>query len=327
MPRDLGKSSLANRYQIQHETLRITVIKRLEELLQIQDKSTALGEEHEADMKRQQSLALSAKSGMDWDTYDDVTDDLDDDRPKYDPFGDLYKQRFLWYHDVYAATIDKASVPARINKFFTVVPFEHPGNSMQGKYAYKSLATRLQRVRKALDAEVASWATEGLIAAKEERGVATNFQRQFEQQRNNCKSSLSPIELSLVKNNPLVWNLTFFGKANSDLYGATINVRIHFSVDFPREQPRVFVLTPLFHHRISKTGGVLCYFPHKPESVQDHVETIMAAIEEENPFYDPRTLVNPEAATLLWGDESQKKTYRRKLRRSVEDSMEATDEF
>jgi len=45
-------------------------------------------------------------------------------------------------------------------------------------------------------------------------------------------------------------------------------------------------------------------------------------LEEESPPYDPRTLVNPEAAKLFWGSKDDKKIYNRKLRRAVQQSME-----
>ena len=155
-----------------------------------------------------------------------------------------------------------------------------------------------------------------------------NLEHQFTSLRKTYAKSTGPsIEISLVDKNPFVWNLTFFGAPETDLYGATINVRLHFPLDFPEKQPRVTVLTPLFHHRISPSTKTLCYSPTKHFDVANHIESIMNAITDENPSYDPRTLVNPDASALLWGDESSKKQYRRKLRRSVEDSMDCMDDI
>ena len=314
-------SRFANTSQIQHETLRITVIQRLERLLQIHDKDKPFEED------KPSRPSPSAYTEDEDEPLSEINLDDDADDAQFEPFGDLYKQRFLWYYDAYAMTIAKAAEGVKNGKSFPVTPFEFYNNQMAGKYAYKTLSTRLRRIRKALDDERDAWSIQGLQAVKEERGIATNLARQFEQHSTFFSQSTFPVELALVDDNPFVWNLTFFGKAETDLYGATINVRIHFSPNFPREQPRVNVLTPLFHHRISKTGGVLCYFPTKPENVRNHIEAIMASIEEEQPAHDPRTLVNPDAAVLLWGKEDQKKVYRRKLRRSVQDSMENIDEF
>lgn len=315
---------MSNLPQIQHESLRITVIQRLEQLLQISDKAKAKPVEETSGTSGKPITPVSEVDEAE--KWDPSTED-DSQEIKYDPFGDLYKQRFLWYYDAYLRTINQASETTKDGKAFPSAMFEYDNNTMKGKYAYKELYARLQRVRKSLDDEVSAWAVQGLEAVHEERGIATNLRRQFEQHSEYFTQSALPVELTLVKKNPFVWNLTFFGKAETDLYGATINVRIHFSTNFPQEQPRVNVVTPLHHHRISKTGGVLCYFPTRPESVRNHIEAIMAAIEEEQPTYDPRTLVNPEAAALLWGKEDERKLYRRKLRRSVQDSMENMDEF
>lgn len=314
----------SNLSQIQHESLRITVIQRLEQLLQISDKAKMKPVEETSESSGKPVTPVSEVDEAE--KWDPSAED-DSQEIKYDPFGDLYKQRFLWYYDAYLRTINQASETTKDGKAFPNAMFEYGSNAMKGKYAYKELYARLQRVRKALDDEVAAWAVQGLESVHEERGIATNLRRQFEQHSEYLRQSALPVELTLVNKNPFVWNLTFFGKAETDLYGATINVRINFSTNFPQEQPRVNVLTPLYHHRISKTGGVLCYFSARPESVRDHIEAIMAAIEEEHPTYDPRTLVNPEAAALLWGKEDERKLYRRKLRRSVQDSMENMDEF
>lgn len=262
-------------------------------------------------------LEVGGASAEQWDPTT-----ADEDDVSFDPFDDLFKIRFLWYYDAYLATIVKAREGIKEGKSFPTTMFEYSSNTMQGRYAYKSLEARLKRIRKVLDDEITSWATLGLDAVKEELGIVNNLTRQFEQHSNHFNKSAFSVELSLVDRNPFVWNMTFFGKADTDLYGATINVRIHFHPKFPQVQPRVIVHTPLFHHRISTTGGVLCYTPSNPDNILCHIESIMASIEEEHPAYDPRTLVNPDAAALLWGKGDDKKVYRRKLRRSVQDSME-----
>ncbi|GAB7356207.1 hypothetical protein MBLNU459_g6787t1 [Dothideomycetes sp. NU459] len=328
--------------KVRHEALRVTVIQRLETLLKIpiaDDSSTAdVGKNGLATFHEHY---LGGGDG----------DDDDDDDPgvydasaglfenshdsSFDPFADLYKQRFLWYYDAYIQSIEKASEAQKDNKRFSSNQFEYPGNELTGKFAYKSLKSRLQHIRKALDNESESWASQGLRAMKDERNCAVDLKRQFEQTSEYYKhlTCRLNIEISLVENNPFVWHLTFFGEAGSDLYGATINVRICLSPLFPAEQPRVTVLTPLFHHRISSSpctnGRVLVYFPDqsKQHDVRFHIEAIISAIAEENPAYDPRTLINLEAAALLWGGEEKRKIYRRRLRRSVQESMENMDEF
>lgn len=247
---------------------------------------------------------------------------------EFAPFDDLYKRRFLWYFDSYLKSIAEASKRVKDGTSFKTTPFEYGSNGLYGKYAYSKLEKRMRRIYQHLEAEVKSWAEEGKTALAREHGTAIGLQHQFTSLRAQYARNGGPsVELSLVDENPLVWNLTFFGPNETDLYGATINVRLNFPLAFPDEQPRVTVLTPLFHHRISASTKVLCYFPTKLHSVQSHIESIMAAIQDEEPAYDPRALVNPEASALLWGDENSKKLYRRKLRRSVQDAMDCMDEY
>lgn len=244
------------------------------------------------------------------------------------PFNDLYKRRFLWYYDSYIKSIDDASTKVKDGKQFDSTPFEYASNGMPGKYAYASLKARFQRVLQTLEAEKDTWAKDGNRLLADQHGTALNLQHQFQSLRSNYAESDGPfVEISLVDANPFVWTLTFFGPQSTDLSGATINVRLHFPFDFPEEQPRVTVLAPLFHHRISATTKALCYFPTRLHDVQSHIESVVDVVIDESPSYDPRALVNPAASALLWGDENSKKMYRRKLRRSVQDAMESCDEF
>ncbi|KAI6876825.1 hypothetical protein KC334_g18009 [Hortaea werneckii] len=93
---------------------------------------------------------------------------------------------------------------------------------------------------------------------------------------------------------------------------------------FPTVQPRLKVETPIFHHRVSSTG-VLCYFPKKEDDIGSHIEAIVRTIQEEEPRFDPRTVVNPEAFSLYWGGQEKRKVYNRKLRRSAQESCYELD--
>lgn len=99
-------------------------------------------------------------------------------------------------------------------------------------------------------------------------------------------------------------------------------IMLYLSPKFPDVLPRVKVETPLFHHRVSAKTGTLCYDAARKDDMRSHIEAILQAIEEEAPAYDPRTLVNPEAAKLFWGSPDERKVYNRRLRRSCENSGE-----
>ncbi|KAI9663652.1 MAG: hypothetical protein M1821_007142 [Bathelium mastoideum] len=291
--------------KIRHETLRISVVERLEQLLGIQH----------TEPRTDQKAAVYPYNAEE--EYQSTSDD-----PIFEPFKDLFKRRFLWYYDSYMSTIEKASQKINDDTPFMRMPFEGGGNSMEGKFNYSRLKRRLEIIRDQLDKETLAWAGLGQQAVQSESRIASNLQRQYEQVVEAFKKNDSvTIDIELVEKNPFVWHLVLFGRPMTNFDGGVFNIKVYFSPKFPEEQPRVTFETPLFHQRIS-SSGVLCYFPPRPEDVKAHIEAIVEAVEDEAPAYDPRTLVNPEAARLLWGNADAKKDYNRKLRRSVQRSSE-----
>lgn len=61
--------------------------------------------------------------------------------------------------------------------------------------------------------------------------------------------------------------------------------------------------------------GIPCYTAKKPDEARSHIDAIIQMLQEENPPYDPRMLVNLEASKLYWGSEGDRKEYNKKLRR------------
>lgn len=248
---------------------------------------------------------------------------MDDATVPWEPFKDLCKRRFLWYFDTYLETIKKAKEEVKDGQPFVRMPFEGSSNTMDGKFNYTDLEQRLCRIKAALDAESDRWAVEGVSSRVKDTTMAVNLRRQFEQIKESFKGSDVPRNIELVDDNPFVWDLTYFGRPMTNLDGGVFRIKLNFSPSFPEEQPRVKFLTPIFHHRIA-TDGTLCYFPkpNRREDVKQHIEAIIEALEEEQPPYDPRTLIHPEAHKLYWGSADERRTYNRRLRRSVQRSAE-----
>jgi len=294
--------------KIRHESLRISVIQRLEEYLGISP-SGAVQEQ-------------SAVGADDSDTDADIDRDFDEASASFDPFKDLCKRRFLWYYESYLLAISKAKADVADGQQFVRMPFECTGNGMEGKFNYTELERRLRLIRKTMDTETERWAEEGLVSKKKESGVSSNLQRQYEQVVEAYKRDKNvTLDIELVDKNPFVWSITYFGRPMTNLDGGLFRIKLFFSPRFPEEQPRAKFETPLFHHRIA-SDGTPCYTSRRAEDVKSHIEAIIEALEEESPPYDPRTMVNPEAAKLYWGSEDDKKMYNRKLRRAVQRSME-----
>lgn len=255
------------------------------------------------------------------DDESDVDAIIDESSINFEPFKDLCKRRFLWYYDSYLIAIEKAKLEVTDGQAFTRMPFECPGNGMDGKFGYTELERRLKLVKKQLDAETDRWAEEGAHSAKKESGVSANLRRQFEQvvEHYSNKSNIT-LNIELVEDNPFVWRVTYFGRPMTNLDGGLFNIKLSFSPRFPEEQPRAKFETAIFHHRISKDGTPS--YKSNGDDAKSHISAIIEALEEEDPPYDPRRIVNPEAAKLYWGSGDDRKLYNRKLRRSVQASME-----
>jgi ubiquitin-conjugating enzyme E2 Z len=259
--------------------------------------------------------------------FESVMEDMDDASVPFEPFKDLCKRRFLWYYDSYLQAVQKGKTETKDNQSFARMPFEGSSNSMDGKFNYTELERRLKNIKKALDAELVAWVTDGLKAVANESTVAVNLRHQYDQVVETFKRADIPHAIQLEEGNPFLWSVTYFGPPMTNLDGGLFKIKLHFSPRFPEEQPRVKFETFVFHHRIA-ADGTACYFPNpiRREDVKSHIEAIISTLEEEEPAYDPRTLVNPEAHNLYWGPGDGKKNYNRRLRRSVQQSLEYVPE-
>lgn len=338
--------------KVRHETLRIAVIERMEKILKIVPARSATPETAEESSSADQPVSINGemtppKKNSSGDTGSDGESDDEDDTPDteasvyeydamatynslnpspWDPFADLLKRRFLWYYDSYVLAIQKAIPEQKDGTKFALSRFEFGGNCMSGRYAYGSLLTRLRAIREALFNECTLWTEQGAKQAEAKSQLATQLAFQFKQLEhhyNQTTYSGSRLELSLPeRNNPFAWRLTLFGQSSTNLDGGVFNISLTIPPDFPETWPRVYVETPIFHHRVSASTGAVCYFPDKPDEISSHLRAIVAAIEDLEPKFDPRAVINPEATKLRWGSEADRKVYFRKLRRSAQDSME-----
>lgn len=294
--------------KIRHETIRISVIERLEDYLGISrnwKNNAIMMYDADEDVRN-----LNGSSAFD---------------APFDPFQDLCKRRFLWYYDSYMQAIEQESALNKDDTQFASMPFEGNSNGMLGKFQWKALKTRMVAIKEKLEDEVLKWESEGKQMVTDDRTVAVNLRRQFEQTKDIYQKGDTGVglQMDLHEDNPFVWQLVLLGRLMTNLDGGIFRMKLYISPRFPAEEPRVKVETPLFHHRVSKDGN-LCYLlpSSKKEDLKAHVEAIVQAIEDDKPAYDPRTTVNPEASKLLWGSEQDKKMYGRKLRRSAADSSE-----
>ena len=330
--------------KIRHETIRIAVIQRMEGLLGLEDskvpaiykkirsKTQDLLNQPSAPSDSSKSPSANDEDGASTPNTEASAYEYDAEATfnllessQWDPFVDLMKRRFLWYYDTYSKTIEHSSKEQPDGQAFPRMEFEFPPNSMEGHYDYKGLDKRLKRVLQALEDERISWEKQGAKQVAENTQLATQLAFQFKQLEhkwNKTQYSGSRMEISLLDpKNPFVWNLVLFGKPMTNLDGGIFNMTLSIPPNFPEVQPRLNIVTPIFHHRVN-SSGILCYSPQKEDEIDSHLIAIVAAIEDDNPTYDPRAVVNPGAFALYWGGEEKRKFYNRKLRRTAQESSE-----
>nr|OQO25420.1 hypothetical protein B0A51_06503 [Rachicladosporium sp. CCFEE 5018] len=318
--------------KIRHESLRIAVITRLEQFLGIDTRESEDPETPpvpettcgSADVFGENDVATPATEPSVYE-YDAESSYRALDLTPWDPFPDLLKRRFLWYYDAYIATIDKASKEQKDGKAFALTRFEDLHNGMAGTYQYLNLRARLDRIRRSLASECDAWKLAGAKQVTDSTQLATQLAFQFKQlsyKWNDSTYAGCRLEISLQDpSNPFVWHLTLFGEPSTNLDGGVFNLSFTVPPNFPEAWPRVYIETPMYHHRISASTGTLCYFPVKEDEIGSHLEGIVKAIEDKDPRFDPRIMVNPDASALYWGGEEKRKIYYRKVRRSAQDSM------
>lgn len=239
----------------------------------------------------------------------------------WEPFVDLSKRLFLWYYTEYVQIIHKENKTVSVNQAFAKMPFEHPGNTMEGQFNYPGLLRRLEKIRALIDEETTSWQALGRDAVSLQRGVAASLLAQYDQGVQHFAGSPLSVDLSLKEGgNPFVWSVTLFGPPMTQLDGGVFHFTICFSPNFPDTQPRVQFTTPMFHVNIT-ADGIPYYRIQKIDNAIAHVDGVIALLNTE-PAVDPRTHLNSEAAGLYWGNSSQKEQYAKKLRRAVTRSVD-----
>ncbi|KAJ5706608.1 hypothetical protein N7488_006409 [Penicillium malachiteum] len=241
------------------------------------------------------------------------------------PFTEFYTQRFLWYRENYIATINKYRENPECQGPFAVTRFERFGNAMSGRWDWDGLKVELEALEHLLMTEINGLPTEGRGASGRDLVVANMLKDEFLHLKERMADrTCGTCDLALVDENPFVWKITYLGQSESMLSDGVFEVKIYLSKYFPRVQPRVFVTTPIFHARVS--GGahqVMAYLPVRSDDMADHVQGILNVLEEATPPpYNPLMVVNTEAARLCWESSDNQREYRRRVRRSAQQSSE-----
>ena len=241
--RRLGSTAEAKAYiqKIRHETLRISVIQRLEAYLNLDE----TGNPKRLSTPEVDGTAAAAEEEEDEDGGE-LTRIPSPFEPEIGMWVDLSKRLFLCYYDIYLVLphhpvpcppsntfsprppgsdlvlffglfsdfgrkeiIERESKLVKENQSFTMMPFEGGTNAMPGQFNYKSLDTRIRKIRATIDAETEEWILQGKRAFEARDRVAENLQFQFSQCQQGISSGPNTLTVTfeMEKDNPFLWTL------------------------------------------------------------------------------------------------------------------------
>lgn len=317
-PKARAESDAYNR-KIYHETLRISVLDRIEKSLQIpqplisSSNSTSTPTNNSTLSLDNTSISASSSSSS-----------LSDPRAccwgGVDLFNDVCKRSFLWFYDIYLENIEREQKLVKEGQIFTKMPFEGGKNTMDGAFHYTSLKNRLEVCRNKLLEETHQWMKLSKEWVKSETSTTYNLKMQLEQMKSSFNESEIDIQFE-EKDNPFILRLTFIGQPATSYDGGMFVARMVLHNDFPNVQPRVQFLTEMFHPHIN-SFGIPYYRIVKENDISAHINALLDLFRNE-PSPNPVQLIGLQAAKLCFGTAEEKKDYRRKVRRANERSLEA----
>ncbi|KAJ3410586.1 hypothetical protein HDV05_003623 [Chytridiales sp. JEL 0842] len=297
--------------KIMHETLRISICNRLEEIFEYQDEQRQLEESTNTAEENTEEDGSEAQKGF---------------RRRFctcqerSPFEDFVKRCFLWYYDIYMDIVEKEIAKGiKDGQAFVINRFEGSGNQMQGTFNYTSIKERLQNIYKLINKETETWAEDSKSWISEDLTIVTTLRSQY-QQITSSGELADLMSIDLEQGNPFIWNVCIFGPQGTHYESGMFQARIVFHKSFPESYPRVKFEVDVFHPKVT-VGGVPHYNVQRVESVKEHLKAIYALFTAE-PECTPATFVNPEAAKLYFGSKEDKKNYARKVRRCAQRSVE-----
>ncbi|KAJ3107557.1 hypothetical protein HDU97_003862 [Phlyctochytrium planicorne] len=276
--------------KIMHETLRVSICDRLEEVLGLEKKA-------EGSLSKQ-FCTCREKS----------------------PFEDLCKRSFLLYYDIYMDVVEKEVAKGiKDGDLFVKNQFEHASNIMDGTFNYTSLKQRLSALHKLLLVESDDWVRDSKQWIQDDTTTASNLQSQFSQIKES-KDFDDLVTLELEDKNPFVWIVTILGALGTHFEGGMFQAKIFFHNSFPEVLPRVKFTAEIFHPHVTK-DGIPYYTVKRPEDVRQHLSALQRLLEND-PDSSPATHVNIRASQLFFGTPEERRDYGRNARRCAQRSVE-----
>ncbi|KAJ3112633.1 hypothetical protein HDU96_004355 [Phlyctochytrium bullatum] len=228
--------------KIMHETLRVSLCDRLEQMLGLDVKKDAAA-----------SKTVIAKPFC-------VC------REK-SPFEDLCKRFFLLYYDIYVDVIDKEVAKGiKDGQVFVRNQFEGGSNSMDGQFNYHSIRERLREIQQEISTESDAWVRFVTLTVTyvhyarmspewiaEDTTTASNLKSQFDQIVESREFE-SHMTLELQDRNPFVWIVTIIGVLGTHFEGGMFTAKMVFHNSFPEVFPRIRFEVEVFHPNVTKDG-------------------------------------------------------------------------
>ncbi|KAJ3183076.1 hypothetical protein HDU87_007498 [Geranomyces variabilis] len=277
-----------------HETIRISVIDRLEEYLGWRS----------ADPKLESLIGARGHTFCSCRTKS--------------PFINVAKEMFLMYKHLYDDTLVEEKAKGRDGKSFVLTRFEAGGNRCDGSFDYQSLRDRLDALQKALLAEPEQWLVDSRQWLADESTTASNLRAQF-QQIKASKDYDTSVLMDLEDNNPYAWNLSVVKLPNT-YDGGIFRAQMRFHNDFPEVRPRIRFECEVFHPHVSK-DGIPYIRVQRPDNVRDYLDALCDLFMAD-PSSDPSTHLNVKATKMWFGTKEERRDFNRNARRCGQKTLE-----
>eukprot|EP00842_Homolaphlyctis_polyrhiza_P004728 jgi/Hompol1/5256/HPOL_001931-RA len=229
------------------------------------------------------------------------------------PFIPKLKLMFLWYFDIYME-----SQKVTKGQPFFMARFEYQANQMAGTFDYDQIRRRLTAIHESLIEEEVQWLTMVPDSIANRLLIVENLQSQFRQ----ISSSIEPpvMTLALVDNNPFHWTVTILGPDSTCYEGGLFEATMIFHPNFPEVPPRIRFQTTVYHPHVARSGIAFMSIT-RPADIRQYIAALCNLFTTE-PDSSPATHLNLDAAELYFGDESKRRIFNRNARRCAQRSIE-----
>eukprot|EP00164_Ancoracysta_twista_P002591 GFYU01003447.1.p1 GENE.GFYU01003447.1~~GFYU01003447.1.p1 ORF type:complete len:435 (-),score=87.71 GFYU01003447.1:424-1728(-) len=234
----------------------------------------------------------------------------------------VMKAEFLQRYQLYINMCEEWG-PKTEGKSFFIARFEAGSNVMSGRnrggrYEYEELKSTVENLYAEVNKETEVWKQEGKANSPKLTSTGYQLENSLQRLQATCPEGIS---LSLVDNNMYAWDVALF-PSSGPWAGGCFSAEIIFSDEWPTEPARIKFKSKMFHPNVSPDGVPRITLKQKDCANVAAILKALLAVFTSDPCPDPTSQLNPEASKLYFSkEESERKSYRRKVRTCIEASV------